>query len=447
MPEIFTAEFTDKGARASGVPYAVIQKTMTMKSTNHRPPLLIFFLVCSVTLLFLAAGTRGQSSAFTFQGRLNDSGAPASGNYDIQLQLFDTGTAGTGTQIGTTVNLSAVPVTSGVFTVQPDFTAAAFPGADRFVEVGVKPAGSANPFTILSPRQPITPTPYALFSANAAMATYASNATNFNIAGTSTIGGSLTAGTSIGIGTTTPLAPLDVRGNMFIGLTNSAPAPLGQNALFIANDAGEANNSFRIDGYSDTLSIIGHSSAGAAHGANITFRTAPAGGGELDQMVINGAGNVGIGTLSPLAKLEVNGTVKIDGLVTAIAGITTLGDVKLGSTGQYFAPGGEEDLRIIRGTIGVDGTTHLFVISHGSGFTISSSNNGVIYITFTTPFSNIPAVTVTPDRNGQPDTYVANLDANCGCDRTKQVKIVLADVFQPTMGVQIPFDFIAIGPR
>jgi hypothetical protein len=164
-------------------------------------------LACSVALFFFAGETRAQTTAFTFQGRLNDSGVPANGNYDLELKLFDTPAAGTGTQIGSTIDRPGVKVTSGVFTVQLDFTAAAFSGGDRFVEVGVTPAGSGTPFTILDPRQPITPTPYALFSLNAAMASG-----NFTISGNGTLFGKLA------VGQDTPTAyPLSVVGKTGTG--------------------------------------------------------------------------------------------------------------------------------------------------------------------------------------------------------------------------------------
>ncbi|MDQ6654477.1 MAG: hypothetical protein M3176_02400 [Chloroflexota bacterium] len=141
-------------------------------------PMRLRGLLAATALCLLALGADAQTSAFTFQGKLNDNGTAASGNYDMQLKLYDTATVGTGTQVGTTVTFPAVAVTDGIFTVQPDFTANAFPGPDRFVEVGVKPAGSGNPFTILSPRQPITPAPYAMHSLSAVSANSATNATN-----------------------------------------------------------------------------------------------------------------------------------------------------------------------------------------------------------------------------------------------------------------------------
>src|SRR4051812_24614150 len=136
--------------------------------------------VAFLAISFFATGVRGQTSAFTFQGRLNDNGIAANGSYDIQLKLYDTAAPGTGTQIGGTLTPPSVAVANGVFTVQPDFSANAFPGADRFVEVGVKLAGSGSAFTVLSPRQPVTATPYAIRSASATTADSATNSSHAN---------------------------------------------------------------------------------------------------------------------------------------------------------------------------------------------------------------------------------------------------------------------------
>src|SRR5882672_6442171 len=80
-----------------------------------------------------------QTTAFTYQGRLTNAGSPATGNYDMQFALFDSSSAGT--QIGTTLTRSGVTVSGGMFSVQLDFAAGAFPGADRFLEIAVRPAG------------------------------------------------------------------------------------------------------------------------------------------------------------------------------------------------------------------------------------------------------------------------------------------------------------------
>jgi hypothetical protein len=204
-------------------------------------------LACSVALFFFAGEARAQTSAFTFQGRLNDSGAPANGNYDLELKLFDTPAAGTGTQIGSTIDLPGVKVTSGVFTVQLDFTAAAFSGGDRFVEVGITQAGSGAPFTILDPRQPITPTPYALFSLNAATATNATNATYATMGTGKFAIGSADGSLFIGI------PPVDTTnpGGTTAGIAVDAETQSGGEAVY-AECLTKNNNCYALEGYAPT---------------------------------------------------------------------------------------------------------------------------------------------------------------------------------------------------
>ena len=128
-------------------------------------------MVSLLLLLAAASGAGGQGTAFTYQGKLSDGGNPATGNYDFQFKLFDTVTVGTGTQQGSAVTVSSVTVANGIFTVQLDFGAcpSCFNGAARFLEIAVKPT-SAETFTTLGPRQPITANPYAFRSLNAANA-------------------------------------------------------------------------------------------------------------------------------------------------------------------------------------------------------------------------------------------------------------------------------------
>jgi hypothetical protein len=119
-----------------------------------------------------------QTTAFTYQGRLNDASAAANGQYDLEFKLYDGGTGGT--QQGSTVTLEDVQVTNGVFTVQLDFGAAVFSGADRFLEIGVRAGASTGAFTTLAPRQQLTSTPYAVRSVSAGAAETATTAANFS---------------------------------------------------------------------------------------------------------------------------------------------------------------------------------------------------------------------------------------------------------------------------
>ena len=105
-----------------------------------------------------------QGTAFTYQGRLNANGAPANGTYDFDFALFNANSGGS--LIGSADFALGVPVTNGLFTVSLDF-GANFPGAARWLEIAVRTNGTTI-FNVLSPRQPLTPTPYAISAANVA---------------------------------------------------------------------------------------------------------------------------------------------------------------------------------------------------------------------------------------------------------------------------------------
>lgn len=123
-------------------------------------------LLLALTVLTTPLSLFAQSGAITYQGRLNTGGLPATGLYEITFALHDA--AVSGNTIGTPVTLAPVPVTNGLFTATLDFGAAAFNGADRWLELSVTVFNSDQPVVTLTPRQPITATPHALYAANAA---------------------------------------------------------------------------------------------------------------------------------------------------------------------------------------------------------------------------------------------------------------------------------------
>jgi len=100
------------------------------------------------------------STSFTYQGHLTDSGSPANGTYDFEFKLYDAVSGGT--QVGSTVTKGDVVVFEGLFGVQLDFGSSAFTGDARWLEIGVRPGSSIGAYTTLSPRQALTPAPYAL---------------------------------------------------------------------------------------------------------------------------------------------------------------------------------------------------------------------------------------------------------------------------------------------
>jgi len=107
-------------------------------------------------------------TAFSYQGQLTSGGGPANGNYDLVLALFDD--PAFGSQVGSTVTNSNVAVSNGLFTTAVDFGAGIFNGTAYWLAIGVRSNGSGAVFTPLSPRQPMTPSPYALYATIAPLA-------------------------------------------------------------------------------------------------------------------------------------------------------------------------------------------------------------------------------------------------------------------------------------
>ncbi len=206
-------------------------------------------------------------SGFTFQGALDDGGSPANGAYDFRFILYDDGVAGS--QVGPVVTVNDLTVSGGIFTTLLDFGGSAFNGDARWVEVQVRAGASAGSYTVLSPRQAITATPYA---------TYAKTIPLFgqSFSGSATTGLTLNSAAASGNG---------------IVVNMDATTGVG---VFASLDAGSGNTS-SIQGYNT-------SPAGTAG----SFLTGSATGTALE--------GVGAGAGSTALKIE-NGGIKVAGSV------------------------------------------------------------------------------------------------------------------------------------
>ena len=245
--------------------------------------------VCIALFSGLAASdASAQTTAFTYQGKLVDNGAPANGLYDFTVTLWNAVT--NGSQIGSTSALLNTPVVDGIFTVTLDFGAGAFTGANRFLEIGVKLSGNPiiNP-TLLTPRQQVLSTPYAIKSLGSMSAdslsvscvncitssqiasvsggavsgaipvasvpagsgNYIQNSlaqqasSNFNISGNGTAGGTLSAN-SVNSTTQYNLSGNRVlsnagTNNLFAGVTSGIANTTGNNNAFFGASAGDSN--------------------------------------------------------------------------------------------------------------------------------------------------------------------------------------------------------------
>ena len=105
--------------------------------------------------------TFAQGTAFTYQGRLDANGVPANGSYDLQFVLYAAASGGSSIL---SLQRPATSVSNGLFTVSLEY-GANFPGAARWLEIAVTTNGGSI-FTILTPRQRLTPAPYAITASN-----------------------------------------------------------------------------------------------------------------------------------------------------------------------------------------------------------------------------------------------------------------------------------------
>ncbi|WP_313916382.1 hypothetical protein [Tahibacter sp.] len=117
----------------------------------HRVALVMLCLLCAGSAL---AQPSPQLPDFTYQGRLQQSGAPANGSFDLAFALYDEPTGGN--QVGTTVTETDFPVVDGIFNVSLSFPGA-FTGTQLYLQVSVEG-------TPLLPRQAVATAPVAQYS-------------------------------------------------------------------------------------------------------------------------------------------------------------------------------------------------------------------------------------------------------------------------------------------
>ncbi|HXT11888.1 MAG TPA: tail fiber domain-containing protein [Candidatus Angelobacter sp.] len=133
-------------------------------ATKSFYPRLALLLLTSLFLGVQALTSQAQATAFTYQGRFNDGGTAANGTYDFSFRLATDPAANN--YVGGTVLTNGVPIANGLFTVTLDFGPGLFVGSNYWLEVDARTNG-ATAFTTLSPRQAVTPAPYAIMANSA----------------------------------------------------------------------------------------------------------------------------------------------------------------------------------------------------------------------------------------------------------------------------------------
>ncbi len=115
----------------------------------------LLFLVLSITALAAPAQT---PTTFTYQGRLYNNGMLASGSYSLRITPFSQ--VASGIQLAAPLTVLTVNVVDGIFSTALDFGNSVFLGSPVWLAIEVQAPSSS--FVLLTPRQPVTPTPYAI---------------------------------------------------------------------------------------------------------------------------------------------------------------------------------------------------------------------------------------------------------------------------------------------
>lgn len=122
-----------------------------------------------------------QGTAFTYQGELQSIGTVASGTYNLQFSLYTS--ASGGVAVAGPVTTNGVAISNGLFTVTIDFGASVWNGETNWLQIGVETNG-AGTFTALTPRQQLTPSPYAIYAEGANAVGLSGTVPNGDLGGT-----------------------------------------------------------------------------------------------------------------------------------------------------------------------------------------------------------------------------------------------------------------------
>lgn len=261
----------------------------------------------------LAAAPQG--TAFTYQGRLLSAGAPLTESRAFKFKLYDAETSGS--QVGSTLTFessSAISISDGLFNVELDFGSSAFDGTQRWLEIETKATGGST-YETLTPRQPITSTPYAVHSSSADVAVEwdGSAVTDAPAARTALGLGALATKTTVDNGdwngSGTPLA----LGNGGTGATTQAGARTSLGLGTISTKNSIDNDEW--DGGGTALAVgnggTGATSASAARSnlgiGTIAIQNSPlpvANGGTAATSAGSARTNLGLGTISTLNSID-----------------------------------------------------------------------------------------------------------------------------------------------
>jgi len=379
-------------------------------------------------ILALTSAALAQSTAFTYQGHLMDAGASANGNYDLQFTLKNALTAGA--TVGTPQAVSPVTAVNGIFSVTLDFGSASFDGSDRWVELGVRPAGSVAPYTVLAPRQRLTVTPYALRALNATNLT--GTVTAGNIAN-GTITGAMIGNNSVGStqlasglalsGTTTGTFSGQLTGNVTGNVSGSA-------AGFTGNLAGNVTGP---QGATVIASVGGVTAANVAAGANLANAATTA---STPNTLVKRDANGNIPGVPPVSTAP-------PGMVLIPAGAFTMGntvaeDTDITDAAPVSTTVSAFYMDVNEVTLSQWDLIYLWAIDHGYTFTNVGAGKGAVHpVQMVSWYDCLKWCNARSEQSGKTPVYYTD-DAQTTIYKTGNVNVTNAQVKWTAGGYRLP---------
>jgi len=281
------------------------------------------FASLSIVSITTQVGIAPLGNTFTYQGQIKADGLPISGLVDLKFTLWDAHSGGTfDPDVQTKSNVS---VANGLFNTTLDFGPGAFEGSAKWLAIEIRYPAGVGSFVPMATRQPINAAPYALYAINGpggggaggtldqaydyggagAGRSITADAGDVRIIGPGGLqadGGVHAGAVSIGQAT----ADLDVQAQRsFDPFTGNPPGPTSVGASIIDGNIIIPHQKWAYLRVSTDGNAIRRNS-----GSTLAFEvegTINDIGRADSQMLLDGDGNLGIGTDQPQTKLHVLG--------------------------------------------------------------------------------------------------------------------------------------------